>query len=83
MRLNVALNERLNLRIWSFPMLYQPTGLRDCSHVGERWTRYQLRSLQLILQATRGVVIGDPDFFNKAFGDTSACFRYFARLSHS
>jgi hypothetical protein len=64
-------------------MQYQPTDLPDCSHVGERWTRCQLRSLQLILQATHGVVIGDPDFFNKAFGDTSACFRYFARLSHS
>src|SRR6266542_2013650 len=27
MRLNVALNERLNIRIWSFPMRYQPTDL--------------------------------------------------------
>lgn len=26
MRLNVTLNEELGIRIWSFPMRYQPTG---------------------------------------------------------
>src|SRR5579859_5133354 len=70
MRLNVALNEGLGLRIWSFPMRYQPTWLPDRSHIGEKWTRYQLRSMQLILQATHGVVSGDPEFFKRAFGDT-------------
>jgi hypothetical protein len=70
MRLNVTLNEELGLRIWSFPMRYQPTDLPDRSHVGEHWTRYQLRSMQIILQATHGVVSGDPEFFRRAFGDT-------------
>jgi hypothetical protein len=70
MRLNVTLNEELGLRIWSFPMRYQPTWLPDRSHVGEKWTRYQLRAMQLILQATHGVVSGDPAFFKRAFGDT-------------
>jgi hypothetical protein len=70
MRLNVTLNEELGLRIWSFPMRYQPTWLPDRSHVGEKWTRYQLRAMQLILQATHGVVSGDPSFFKRAFGDT-------------
>jgi len=74
MRLNVSLNEELGLRIWSFPMRYQPTDLPDRSHVGERWTRYQLRSLQIILQATHGVVSGAPDFFKRAFGDTDEEF---------
>jgi len=69
MRLNVSLNEDLAIRIWSFPMRYQPTNLPDRSHIGERWTRYQLRSLQLILQATHGVVSGAPRFFKRAFGD--------------
>jgi hypothetical protein len=68
MRLNVRLNEELGIRIWSFPMRYQPTDLPDRSHVGENWARYQLRSLQLILQATHGVVSGEPDFFYRAFG---------------
>lgn len=70
MRLNVTLNEELGLRIWSFPMRFQPTTLPERSHVGEKWTRYQLRSMQLILQATHGVVSGDPTFFKRAFGDT-------------
>jgi hypothetical protein len=74
MRLNVTLNEELGLRIWSFPMRYQPTDLPDRSHVGEHWTRYQLRSLQIILQATHGVVSGEPEFFKRAFGDTAEEF---------
>jgi hypothetical protein len=71
MRLNVALNEELNVRIWSFPMRFQPTDRPDRGHVGKRWTRYQLRSMQIILQATHGVVSGAPEFFKRAFGDTS------------
>lgn len=71
MRLNVALNEELAIRIWSFPMRYQPTDLPNRSHIGERWTRYQLRSMQIILQATHGVVSGAPSFFKRAFGDSA------------
>ena len=41
MKLNVRLNEELGIRIWSFPMRYQPTDLPDRTHIGERWTRYQ------------------------------------------
>jgi hypothetical protein len=74
MRLNVVLNEELRIRIWSFPMRYQPTDLRDRSHIGEHWTRYQLRSLQIILQATHGVVSGEPEFFRRAFGETYSEF---------
>ena len=70
MRLNVALNEELHVRIWSFPMRYQPTDRPDRGHIGEKWCRYQLRSMQTILQATHGVVSGEPDFFKRAFGDT-------------
>lgn len=70
MRLNVALNEELNIRIWSFPMRFQPTDLPSRSHVGEKWSRYQLRSMQLILQATHGVVSGAPMFFKRAFGNS-------------
>jgi hypothetical protein len=70
MRLNVALNEELGIRIWSFPMRFQPTDLPNRSHIGEKWSRYQLRSMQLILQATHGVVSGAPMFFKRAFGDS-------------
>jgi hypothetical protein len=82
MRLNVKLNEELGLRIWSFPMRYQPTDLPDRSHIGEHWTRYQLRSLQIILQATHGVVSGDPDFFKRAFGNTAEEFEALLLCPH-
>ena len=74
MALNVQLNEELGIRIWSFPMRYQPTNLPDRSHIGEKWKRYQLRSLQLILQATHGVVSGAPEFFRRAFGKSAPDF---------
>jgi hypothetical protein len=70
MYLNVRLNEELQIRIYSFPMRFQPTDLPDRSHIGPRWNRYFLRSLQLVLQATHGVVSGEPEFFKAAFGAT-------------
>lgn len=75
MWLNVQLNEELDIRIWSFPMRYQPTDLPQRSYVSEGWTRYELRSLQLVLQATHGVVSGAPDFFRRAFGADVEAFR--------
>jgi hypothetical protein len=82
MRLNVALNEELGVRIWSFPMRYQPTDRPDRGHIGEKWTRYQLRSLQIVLQATHGVVSGEPDFFKRAFGDTAGDFHRILSMPH-
>lgn len=74
MFLNVELNEELDIRIWSFPMRYQPTDLPERSFISDRWTRYQLRSLQLVLQATHGVVSGEPVFFRRAFGESVEAF---------
>jgi len=71
MRLNIDLNVELGIRIFSFPMRYQPTDRPDRSFVGENWHRYFLRSMQIILQASHGIVSGSPDFFNRAFGDSA------------
>lgn len=71
---NVELNVDLGIRIWSFPMRYQPTDRPDRTFIGEKWTRYQLRSMQIILQATHGVVSGAPEFFKKAFGKSEEEF---------
>ena len=68
MYLNVRLNEELGIRIYSFPMRYQPTDLPERSHIGPKWNRYFLRSVQIVLQATQGVVSGAPDFYRAAFG---------------
>jgi len=83
MRLNIHLNESLGIRIFSFPMRFQPTDMKERTHVGPHWTRYQLRSMQLILQATHGIVSGAPQFFKRAFGDDVEEFtRLLARPQH-
>ncbi len=75
MKLNIDLNEELNIRIFSFPMRYQPVTLKERSHIGKNWSRYQLRSMQLILQATHGIVSGAPDYFKRAFGENDMAFK--------
>jgi hypothetical protein len=75
MALNISLNEQLGVRIFSFPMRYQPTDMKDRSHIGSNWNRYFLRSMQIILQATHGIVSGSPDFFRRAFGSNEREFK--------
>ncbi len=83
MRHNIELNEDLDIRIFSFPMRYQPVNLKDRSHVGDKWNRYFLRSIQIVLQATHGVVSGAPAFFNRAFGNSEhEFFDLLARPQH-
>jgi hypothetical protein len=82
MRLNIDLNEELGIRIFSFPMRYHPVNMKDRSHEGEHWTRYQLRSMQIILQATHGIVSGAPEFFKRAFGDTPEAYEELLLLPH-
>ena len=82
MQMNIALNEELGIRIWSFPMRYQPVTLKDRTHVGKRWNRYYLRSFQIILQATHGVVSGSPGFFNRAFGSNDNEFMRLLSYPH-
>ena len=83
MRLNIALNEELGIRIWSFPMRYQPVNLKDRSHVGKNWNRYYLRSFQIMLQATRGIVSGNPSFFMRAYGEDKLEFEQILSLPHA
>lgn len=73
--LNAELNQELGIRIYSFPMRYQPTDRPDRGHIGEKWNRYYLRSMQVILQVTHGIVSGNPDFFYKAFGSSADEFK--------
>ena len=83
MRLNIALNEELGIRLWSFPMRYQPVTLKNRSHVGINWNRYYLRSFQLMLQATRGIVSGNPPFFMRAYGQDRRAFKQLLGLPHA
>lgn len=83
MHLNISLNTELGIRIWSFPMRYQPVTLKDRSHVGKHWNQYVLRSFQMMLQATHGVVSGNPSFFLRAYGATSREFERLLSLPHA
>ena len=82
LRMNIELNQELGIRIWSFPMRYQPVTLKDRSFVGRNWNKYFLRSFQIILQATHGVVTGNPNFFDHAFGDTFEKFESLLWIPH-
>lgn len=80
--LNIELNEELGIRIWSFPMRYQPVKLKDRSHVGKNWNWYYLRSFQIMLQATRGIVSGNGAFFRRAYGGAAEEFRRLLSYPH-
>ena len=83
MQLNISLNEQLGIRIWSFPMRYHPVNLKNRSHIGRNWNRYYLRSFQIMLQATRGIVSGSPPFFAHAYGRDSSEFEKLLSLPHA
>ena len=82
MRLNIKLNEELGIRIWSFPMRYQPVTLKDRSHIGKHWNFYYLRNFQIMLQATHGIVSGSSSFFERAYGADEEEFKKLLSYPH-
>ena len=64
-------------------MRYLPVTMKDRSHVGRHWNRYYLRSFQIMLQATHGVVSGSQDFFLRAFGSSYEEFETLLSLPHA
>lgn len=75
LRINVELNERLGIQIFSFPMKYIPVTHKDRKFVGEHWNPRYLRSIQCIIHATHGVVGPKRKFFEAAFGKNLREFR--------
>ncbi len=70
LRINVELNRKYDLDIFSFPMKFVPLDAKDRKQNGQKseWTPKQLRGLQLVLHATHGVVGTKTKFFDTAFG---------------
>ncbi len=71
LQINVELVERLGIHIYSFPMKYIPlTGeaAKSREHIGPHWNRKYIRSIQAILNVTKGIVAPGRKFFEKAFG---------------
>jgi len=77
LRINIELNEELGLSIFSYPMRYIPLDAKDRKYVyNPHWTKKQLRGVQCILHATRGVVRSQKPFFQKAFGKDADEFKH-------
>lgn len=69
LRLNIELNEKLGIQIFSFPMKYSPISETDRTYIGKNWCKKSLRAISAILQVTKGVVAAGSSFFYKAFGN--------------
>ena len=54
--------------LFSFPMKYASIEHTDRSYVGDLWNKKFLKSLNIILNVTGGVVAKEKDFFLHAFG---------------
>lgn len=93
LEINVKLCDELNINIYSFPMKYHPL-LGEFSHnrnyIGKHWNRKYIRSIQAILNSTKGSIGRGLSYFYKAFGtnkdvfhllldmpDTYIIYRYF------
>ncbi|WP_346866832.1 MULTISPECIES: hypothetical protein [unclassified Clostridium] len=72
LRLNVDLCEELGASIYSFPMKYHPIEDPDYfsnrDYIGKHWNRKFIRTIQAILNSTKGKVGKGYNFFCKAFG---------------
>lgn len=72
LKLNIDLCEELDVNIYSFPMKYHPIQdpeyFRNRTFIGKHWNRKFIRSIQAILNSTKGKVGRGKAFFEKAFG---------------
>ena len=71
LKINVELCEELDVSINSFPMKYHPLygeHSHDRNYIGKHWNMKFIRSVQAILNATKGSIGRGRTFFYKAFG---------------
>jgi len=72
MRINVDLCEELGVTIYSFPMKYHPISnpayFKNRDYLGEHWNRKFIRTVQAVLNSTKGKIGKGVEFFDEAFG---------------
>ena len=71
LRLNVDLSSELNINIYSFPMKFHPikgTERFNRDFLGKHWNRKYVRAVQAVLNAIKGKMGSEEEFFKKAFG---------------
>ena len=67
-------NREEKLCLFSFPMKYASIEHTDRNYIGQFWNKKYLKSLNVILNVTNGVVAKEKDFFIRAFGQNEAEF---------
>lgn len=67
-------NREENLSLFSFPMKYASIEHTDRNYVGQFWNKKYLRSINVILNVTNGIVAKEKEFFIRAFGQNEAEF---------
>lgn len=93
LEINVKLCTKLDANIYSFPMKYHPlygNNSHDRDFIGKHWNRKYIRSVQAVLNSTKGSIGRGESYFYKAFGcdknafhllldmpDTYIIYRYF------
>ena len=74
LKLNVDLCEELGISIYSFPMKYHPIEdpkyFSNRDYIGKHWNRKFIRTIQAILNSTKGKVGRGKSFFEEAFGSS-------------
>lgn len=72
LKLNVDLCEELGTQIYSFPMKYHPIKdpeyFKNRTYIGKYWNRKFIRSVQSVLNATKGKISSGRPFLEEAFG---------------
>ena len=72
LKLNVDLCDKLGANIYSFPMKYHPIEdpeyFSNRDYIGKEWNRKFIRTIQAILNSTKGKVGRGTSFFYRAFG---------------
>jgi hypothetical protein len=72
MKINVDLCDELGVKIYSFPMKYHPIDdpeyFQNRDYIGVHWNRKFIRSVQAVLNATKGKIGQGRSFFEEAFG---------------
>jgi hypothetical protein len=73
LKINIDLCDELGIKIYSFPMKYHPIEGKDIfnnrEYLGKHWNRKFIRSVQAVLNATKGKIGCGKSFFNEAFGN--------------
>ncbi len=72
LRINIDLSAELGVAIYSFPMKYcpidDPEYFDNRNYIGRHWNRKFIRTIQSVINVTKGKVGCGREFFEKAFG---------------